>query len=54
MCFVISFILLVLSYNLFMASNLFLALASLLGAIFFIYLMLRNIIRVREIKKGKK
>jgi len=37
-----------------MASNLFLALASLLGAIFFIYLMLRNIIRVREIKKGKK
>ncbi len=54
MCFVISIVLLILSYNFFMADNLILAIASLAGSIFFIILMVRNIKYVKNLKKEQR
>jgi len=54
MCFIISIIMLILSFNFFLAENIMLALLTLIIAIFFIYLMLRNIQYVKKLKKGKE
>jgi len=54
MCFIISMVLLVLSYNFFMAENLLLASGSLLGAIIFMFFMIKNIQYVRNLKKKKQ
>ncbi len=52
MCFIISIVLLILSYNFYMADSIVLALGSLLGSIFFIILMVKNILHVKN-QKGK-
>lgn len=54
MCFIISMVLLVLSYNFFMANNIALAIGSFLGSGFFIFLMIKNILHVKNLKKEQK
>ncbi len=54
MCFIISIVLLILSYNFYMAHSIVLALGSLLGSVFFIILMVKNILHVKNLKKEQK
>ena len=55
MCFIISIVLLILSYNFYMANNLTLAIGSFIGSLFFILLMVKNILHVKHLKeKGDK
>ena len=54
MCFIISIVLLVLSYNFYMTDNLLLAGGSLLGSTVFIILMIKNIQYVKNLKKESK
>ena len=54
MCFVIAMIGLVLSFNFFMADNLLGAAGSFVVAMFFIFLMIRNIQSVQKLKKEKE
>ena len=54
MCLIVSILLLVLSYNLYMANNLFLSVGSFIGSIFFIILMVKNIQHVKSLKKEQK
>jgi hypothetical protein len=51
MCFMISIISLILSYKLFVNSNISLSILSLSVALFFIYLMIRNIIYIKKNKE---
>ena len=53
MCLVISILMFVLSFNYYNSQNYLLASGSLIVAIFFIILMIRNIIRVKKSKKEK-
>jgi len=53
MCLVISIVMLVLSYNLYLTENFLGSIGSFLTAILFIWLMLRNIQRVKKIRKEK-
>ena len=53
MCFMISILGIILAYNFFMAGELLLALGSALVALFFIYLMIRNILFVKKLKEKK-
>ena len=53
MCLVISIVMLVLSYNLYLTENFLGSIGSFLTAILFIWLMLRNIQRVKKIRKKK-
>ena len=50
MCFIMSIVLLALSFNFFSAGSIFLAVGSLIGAGFFIYLMIKNIRYVKNLK----
>jgi|GEM_PF-1018616 len=52
MCFIISIILLILSYNFYIANSIVLALGSLFGSIFFIILMVKNILHVKNLRKN--
>ena len=54
MCFIIAIVGLILSYNFFMSGDLLLALLPLSVALFFVYLMIKNIIYVRNLKKKNK
>ncbi len=54
MCFIISIVGLVLAFNFFNAGNFLLTGISLLVSAFFIYLMVKNIISVKKLKKEKK
>jgi hypothetical protein len=54
MCFVISIVFLALSYNFFIINNLVAAISSLSIALFFIYLMLKNILFVENLKSTKR
>ena len=54
MCFIIAMICLVFAYNFFMAGNILGAVGSLIVAIVFIFLMSRNILHVKRLKKEKK
>lgn len=54
MCFIISIIALVLSFNFYMAGNIPLSLFSLLVSIIFIILMIKNIKYVKSLKDEKK
>lgn len=54
MCLVVSVILLIMSFNLFFASNYIGSSISLIISIFFIVMMIKNIKRVKEIRKGKR
>jgi len=52
MCFIISIILLILSYNFYIANSIVLALGSLFSSIFFIILMVKNILHVKNLRKN--
>lgn len=54
MCLVISILMLVLSFNFYFAQNIIASVGSFLTAVFFIWLMVKNIQRVRKIKKKDK
>ena len=54
MCFIIAIVSLVLSFNFFSSDNTLAALGSLGISIFFIMLMIRNILHVKKLKEGKK
>ena len=54
MCFIIAIVGLMLSYNFFMAGDLLLALLPLSVSVFFVYLMIKNIIYVKNLKKQRK
>lgn len=54
MCFIIAIVGLILAYNFFMAGNLLLALGSLFVSLFFVYLMIKNILFVKNLKSNKK
>ena len=53
MCLVISIVMLVLSFNFYNAGNTLQAIGFLVVAIFFIVLMVRNILHVKKLKKEK-
>ena len=53
MCLVISILMLVLSFNYYNSQNYLLAGGSLIVAVFFIILMIRNIMRVKKLKEEK-
>jgi hypothetical protein len=54
MCFIISIVLLVLSYNFFITNNILLAIGALTGSIIFIVLMIKNIQYVKKLKREKR
>ena len=54
MCLIISVIGVMFAFNFFMANKLLLAFISLAVSIFFIYLMINNILYVKKLKKEKK
>ncbi len=53
MCLVISIVMLVLGFNFYFAGNLLASIGSLLTSAFFIWLMIKNIQRVKKIRKEK-
>jgi len=54
MCFIISIVGIILAYNFLMADKLLLSLGSVLVSIFFIYLMVKNVLFVKKLKEEKK
>lgn len=54
MCFIISIVGLVLAFNFFNAGNILLTVVSLLVSVFFIYLMVKNIMNVKKMKEEKR
>ena len=54
MCFIISIVLLVLSYKLYLAGSILLSLFSFAVSIFFIILMVKNIRYIKSLKNEKK
>jgi len=54
MCIVISIVMLVLGYNLYMAGNVLAAVGSVATSLVFIGLMVKNIQRVKKLKKEKE
>ncbi len=54
MCFIISIVLLVLGFNFYNAGNTLAAGGSFLVSLFFIYLMIQNIRRVKKLKEEEK
>ena len=54
MCFIITMVSLILSYNFFMSGSLLGGVGSLLVALFFIYLMINNILFVKNLKNKKR
>jgi len=54
MCFIISIVSLILGYNFFVSGNMLLAVGSWLVSIFFIYLMIKNILYVKKLKEKEK
>ncbi|MEA2100667.1 MAG: hypothetical protein U9P72_11130 [Campylobacterota bacterium] len=54
MCFIISIVMLVLSFNFFNAGDTLLAVGSFVVSMFFIYLMIKNILDVKKLKESKK
>ena len=53
MCFIVSVILLILSFNFYNAGSILLAAGSFVVSMFFIYLMLKNIQRVKKLREKK-
>ena len=54
MCFIISMVGMILAYNFFMAGKFLLSVGSVSVSIFFIYLMVKNILFVKKLKEEKK
>ena len=53
MCLIISIVMLILSFNFYNADELLLAIGSLLVSIFFIVLMVKNILHVKKLREKK-
>ena len=53
MCFIITILGLILAFNFYHAQELLLAVGSLLVSLFFIYLMIKNILFVKKLKEKK-
>ena len=53
MCFIIAMLGLVMAYNFFMAGNLALALGCVVVSVFFIVLMVKNILHVKKLREKK-
>jgi len=53
MCFIISMVGLILTYNFFMQGEILLAFGAALVSAFFIYLMIKNILYVKKLKEKK-
>ena len=53
MCFIIALVGFIMAFNFFMAENILLALGSLSVSMFFIYLMIKNILYVKKLKRDK-
>jgi FtsH-binding integral membrane protein len=53
MCFVIAIVLAIFSFNAFMADNILVGFISLIVSVFFIGLMIRNILHVKKIREEK-
>ncbi|MEA3229230.1 MAG: hypothetical protein U9P38_09190 [Campylobacterota bacterium] len=53
MCFIISMVGFILTYNFFMADEFLLSFGSVSVSIFFIYLMIKNILFVKKLKEEK-
>ena len=54
MCFIITIVGLMLAYNFFMVGDLLLAFGSLSVALFFVYLMIKNILFVKNLKNKRE
>lgn len=54
MCLIITVVSLMLAYNFFMSGNMLAGIGSLLVALFFIYLMVNNILFVKKLKNNKR
>lgn len=54
MCFIITMVSLIFSYNFFMAGSLLGGVGALFVALFFIYLMVKNIFYVKNLKSKKR
>jgi NADH:ubiquinone oxidoreductase subunit 6 (subunit J) len=54
MCLIIAAVLLILGFNFFMAGNILMSVGSIAGSIFFIVLMVRNILHVKSLKAKEK
>jgi hypothetical protein len=53
MCFVIAVVLAIFAFNAFMADNILVGLGSIGASIFFIVLMIRNILHVKKLREEK-
>ena len=53
MCFIIAIVGLVMAFNFFMAKKIILAVGSIAVSVFFIYLMVKNIMEVKKIREKK-
>ena len=53
MCFVIAIILAIFSFNAFMADNVLLGIITIIASLFFIGLMIKNILHVKKIREEK-
>lgn len=54
MCFIVSIILLILSFNFYNAGELLLAFGAFVISMFFVYFMVKNILYIKKLKGGKK
>lgn len=54
MCFIVAVVGLFLGYNFLLSSQYFLGVGSFVGSVFFIYLMIKNILYVKSLKEEKK
>jgi len=54
MCFIIAVVLLVLGFNFYNAGSILLAVGSFVTSVFFIYLMIKNILHVKKLRENKK
>lgn len=54
MCFIISIVSFILGYNFFVSGNMLLAIGSWYVSMFFIYLMIKNILYVKKLKEKEK
>ena len=53
MCFVIAIVLAIFSFNAFMADNIMLGFITIIASLFFIVLMIKNILHVKKIREEK-
>ena len=53
MCFIVAIVMLIFSFNFYNADNTLLAIGSLFVSLFFIFLMIKNILHVKKLREKK-